>query len=125
MVHGFGEDYTAPMTAHFRVPPPVNEPVRGYAPGSAERTELSTMLETVAGERVEIPVMIGGERLRTDDVTEVRMPHDHGHVLADVHQARAEDVHRAIDRARSVAPAWAAMPFYERAAVFLRAADLL
>jgi 1-pyrroline-5-carboxylate dehydrogenase len=109
----------------FTIPVPTNEPVLSYAPGTRERVELTAMLETVAKEDVEIPVVVGGERKRTGDVADVRMPHAHRERIGRVHQARPEDVGRAIDLAMKAAPAWAAMRFEDRAAIFLRAADLL
>lgn len=113
------------MNGVFEVPLPENEPVKGYAPGSPERAELDLALNAVASERLEVPVMIDGKAYRTGRLTEVAMPHDHAHVLATVHHAVAADVNAAIDGALRVAPAWQALPFEERAAVFLRAADLL
>ena len=70
-----------------RVPPPVNEPVKGYAPGSAERTELKARLGAMASERIEIPLVIGGKEVRGGETAQAVMPHDHSHVLADWHKA--------------------------------------
>jgi 1-pyrroline-5-carboxylate dehydrogenase len=108
-----------------RVPSPVNEPVRSYAPGSLERAALKERLRTMAGERVEIPLVIGGERVRTGDTAHTVMPHRHSHVLADWHRARPADVERAIAASRDAAREWAAWPWEDRAAVFLKAAELL
>lgn len=108
-----------------RVPTPVNEPVLSYAPGSPERAELKKTLAHMASERIDIPLVIGGEAVRTGKLAEVRMPHEHQHVLATFHQAEAPQVQTAIDAALAAKPAWEALPFAERAAVFLRAADLL
>ncbi len=114
------------MTAGvFHVPVPENEPVESYAPGSAERDELSKMLDVVAGEKIEIPVVAAGREVRTGETFDVTMPHAHAEKIGTVHQARAEDVGRAIEGAMKVAPAWAAMPFADRASIFLRAADLI
>ena len=111
--------------AHFTVPIPTNEPVLDYAPGSAEREALSAMLETVATERPEIPVLAGGEAVRTGNTVPVVMPHAHGHQLATLHQAGPAEVEQAIAGALAAAPAWQSLSFEDRAAVFLRAADLL
>ncbi|MBX3248618.1 MAG: L-glutamate gamma-semialdehyde dehydrogenase [Myxococcales bacterium] len=113
------------MDGVFEVPLPENEPVKGYAPGSPERAELHVALASIASEQLEVPVVIDGKPFRTGRLTEVAMPHDHAHVLATVHHATAADVNAAIEGALRVAPAWQALPFEERAAVFLRAADLL
>ncbi|HUF66020.1 MAG TPA: L-glutamate gamma-semialdehyde dehydrogenase [Gemmatimonadaceae bacterium] len=108
-----------------RVPPPFNEPVRSYAPGSPEREVLKERLRTMAGERVEIPLVIGGERVRTGDTATAVMPHRHSHVLADWHRARPADVERAVAASREAAREWAAWAWEDRAAVFLKAAELL
>ena len=108
-----------------REPPPANEPAKGYLPGSPERAELKARLRTMAAERVEIPLIIGGREIRTGHLAQAVMPHDHRHVLADWHAADAAHVGEAIDAAASAAHAWSRWPLEERAAVFLRAADLL
>jgi 1-pyrroline-5-carboxylate dehydrogenase len=108
-----------------RVPTPVNEPVKSYAPGSPERLDLKARLKEMAGERIEIPLIIGGEEVRTGELAEAVMPHDHKHVLADWHKARREDVLRAVDAARSAQVEWANWPWEDRAAVLLRAGELL
>ncbi|HEX6249935.1 MAG TPA: L-glutamate gamma-semialdehyde dehydrogenase [Gemmatimonadaceae bacterium] len=108
-----------------RVPEPVNEPVKSYAPGSPERAALKERLRTMAGERVEIPLVIGGERVRTGDTATAVMPHRHAHVLGDWHKARPADVERAIAASRAAANEWASWPWEDRAAVFLKAAELL
>jgi 1-pyrroline-5-carboxylate dehydrogenase len=109
----------------FRVPVPTNEPVRGYAPGSRERASLASTIDAMAKDRVEAPCVIGGSAVTTGDTFVQRAPHDHGLELAEVHAAGADEVHRAIDAATAAHHDWAAMPFEHRAAVFLRAADLL
>ncbi len=109
----------------FQVPDPVNEPVRAYPPGSAERASLKAELERQAGLQIEVPLVIGGERVTTGNTENMVMPHDHGHVLGKWHQAGDAEVDRAIRAATDAKPAWAAMPFEDRAAIFLRAARLL
>jgi 1-pyrroline-5-carboxylate dehydrogenase len=115
----------AGFTGVRRVPLPVNEPVKSYAPASPERAELKARLKQMAGERVEIPLVIGGEEVRTGELAQAVMPHDHRHVLADWHKARREDVLRAVEAARAAHVEWANWPWEERAAVLLRAAELL
>ena len=109
----------------FRVPTPVNEPVRDYAPGSPERASLQLRLEQMKNERIEIPLVIGGQDLKTETVKEAVMPHDKDHVLADVHQAGAKEVEAAITASAEAWEDWHRVPWEERAAVFLRAAELL
>jgi 1-pyrroline-5-carboxylate dehydrogenase len=109
----------------FRVPSPVNEPVRDYAPGSPERASLQRRLEEMRSERVEIPLIIGGEEVRTETVRQAVMPHDKDHVLADVHQGGTKEVELAIKASAEAWEDWHRVPWEERAAVFLRAAELL
>jgi 1-pyrroline-5-carboxylate dehydrogenase len=107
------------------VPAAVNEPVRSYAPGSPERADLESRLASMAQERIEIPVVIGGERIKTGLVEHVVMPHAHGHVLADWHRATPDLVEKAIAAACQAQRDWANWPWEDRAAVFLKAAELI
>src|SRR5690242_6816892 len=116
---------TATLAAIPRVPTPVNEPNRGYLPGSPERVELKARLAQMAAERVDIPIVIGGREIRTGRIEHAVMPHDHRHVLADWHVADAEHVRAAVDAAAAAHREWASWSWQERAAVFLRAAELL
>ena len=109
----------------FTPPPPVNEPIKSYAPGSPEREELKNRLREMEGERISIPLVIGGKDIATDDTFEAIMPHRKAHVLADVSKGGAENVQQAIDAARAAHVDWSRTPWHERAAVFLRAAELL
>jgi 1-pyrroline-5-carboxylate dehydrogenase len=107
------------------VPHAVNEPVLGYAPGSPERAALKAELARQSREEVEIPCIVGGERVRTGRLESVVMPHRHQHVLARFHVANADVVQRSILAARDAWREWSAMRWEARAAVFLRAAELL
>jgi 1-pyrroline-5-carboxylate dehydrogenase len=109
----------------FRLPHPVNEPVRDYGPGSPEREELRVRLAEMQRERIEIPLVIGGEEIRTGDTFEAVMPHDKDHVLADVHKGGPEHVEQAVEAAREAWNDWSRTPWEDRAAVLLRAAELL
>jgi 1-pyrroline-5-carboxylate dehydrogenase len=109
----------------FRIPEPYNEPIRGYAPGSEERASLERRIAEMSAERVEAPCVIGGEEVRTGDTFVVRAPHRHDLELADVHGAGRDEVQRAIDQAVAAQHDWSRMAFEDRAAIFLRAADLL
>jgi 1-pyrroline-5-carboxylate dehydrogenase len=111
--------------AIFRVPEPHNEPVLGYEPGSRERTELRERLDELTGRRLEIPLVIGGEAIETGDTFEAVMPHRRSHVLAEVHKGGAAEVDRAIAAAADAWEDWSRTPWEDRAAVFLRAAELL
>ena len=109
----------------FRPPTAENEPIRTYAPGSPERADLQRRLAEVAGERVSIPLVIGGERVETSETFEAVMPHDRDHVLGDVAKGDASHMERAIAAARGAHAEWSQTPWHERVAVFLRAAELL
>ncbi len=109
----------------FEVPNPSNEPVLAYAPASPERAFLERALEEVAGQTLDIPAVIDGREVRSGVTTDVVMPHAHDHVLGKVHRTMGADVERAIAGALRVAPDWASLGFEDRAAVFLRAAELL
>jgi 1-pyrroline-5-carboxylate dehydrogenase len=108
-----------------RVPDPVNEPVKSYAPGSPERAALKARLAKMANERVEIPIIVGGREVRTGNTAKAVMPHDHRHVLADWHKATPDHVRAAVDAAREARAEWANWAWEDRAAVFLKAAELL
>ncbi len=107
------------------VPVPRNEPVLGYAPQSPERAQLSDTLASLSRRTIEIAPVIGGRRVRTGDTATSVKPHDHKHILATWHKAGGHDVKRAIAAAREAHPAWSRMPWESRAAIFLKAADLL
>jgi len=113
------------MSGHIQVPPPRNEPVLSYAPGTPERAELKALLEDMSGEETEIPLLIGGEEVRTGDTIDVVMPHDHGHVLAKAHQAGPEEVERAMEASMEAHHMWSTMAWVDRASIFLKAAELL
>jgi 1-pyrroline-5-carboxylate dehydrogenase len=108
-----------------RVPTPVNEPTRSYAPGSPERAELKARLTSMAGEKIEIPLIIGGREIRTGRTEKSVMPHDHRHVLAEYHVAGPEHIEQAIAAAGVARREWASWPWEDRVAVILRAAELL
>jgi 1-pyrroline-5-carboxylate dehydrogenase len=114
------------MDAVTQVPAPVNEPVKQYAPGSAERSELEGTLKRMASEPRELTMTIGGERrLGSGEQIEVVQPHNRHHVLGTLRGATHEDARAAVDAANAAAPGWRAMSFDDRAAVLLKAADLL
>ena len=111
--------------ALFRIPEPRNEPALGYAPGSPERAALKAKLGELGSSEIEIPLVIGGREVRTGRIAEARVPHRHAQRLARWHQAGPEEVRAAIDAALAARRGWAAMDPHDRAAVFLKAADLL
>jgi 1-pyrroline-5-carboxylate dehydrogenase len=115
------------MSTHatFRAPDPYNEPVRWYAPGSPERGELRLRLQEMESRELDIPLVIGGEEVRTGDIFEAVEPHKRSHVLATVHKGGAAEVERAIAASADAWNDWSRTPWEDRAAIFLRAAELL
>jgi 1-pyrroline-5-carboxylate dehydrogenase len=113
------------MNGVIRVPDPVNEPVKSYAPGTPERASLKSRLGELRATELEIPLIIGGEEVRTGRLGTCVIPHAHGRVLARYHKAGRAEVERAIAAAAEARRTWSRVPWYERAAVLLRAADML
>jgi 1-pyrroline-5-carboxylate dehydrogenase len=111
--------------AIFRPPPPRNEPVDDYLPGSPERESLKRRLDQMRSERLELPLVIGGKDVTTGELKQAVMPHDKEHVLADVHQGGPDHVSQAVDAAAKAWEDWSRWPWEDRASVFLRAAELL
>lgn len=109
----------------FRNSAPTNEPVRNYAPGSPERASIKSKLEELASERINIPCIINGQEVETGKMGRAVMPHDHQHVLGDFHLAGEQELEAAVNAARGAKADWENASWDERAAVFLRAADLL
>ena len=108
-----------------QVPGPRNEPVKDYAPGSPEKASLKAKLAELSTQEIEIPLIIGGEEVRTGKTATCIMPHDHGQVLAHYHQAGPAEVQAAADAAEMAWQDWSEMPWESRVGVFLKAADLL
>ena len=114
------------MDAVTTPPAPANEPTRSYAPGSAERASLEAKVKELAGEKVELTATIGGvERMAGGDRYDVVQPHRHSAVLGSSAESTDADVADAVEAALAAGPGWRELPFDERAAVLLRAADLL
>ena len=109
----------------FRPPKPFNEPVRDYAPGAPERKELRERLREMQSQQIEIPLVIGGEEIRTRQTFNAVMPHDKSHALATVHKGGVAEVERAIKAAADAWEDWHRTPWEDRAAIFLRASELL
>ncbi|MFF4527707.1 L-glutamate gamma-semialdehyde dehydrogenase [Streptomyces sp. NPDC001407] len=114
------------MDAVTQVPAPVNEPVHSYAPGSPERARLEAKLKELAGNPIDLPMTINGEkRMGGGEPFQVVQPHNHAAVLGTFNNATRQDAQDAVDAALAAAPAWRAMSFDDRAAIILRAAELL
>jgi len=111
--------------AIFKTPPVHNEPIKSYSPGSPERASLKAKLNELLGKSIEIPMVIGGKDIKTGNFGECRCPFDHAHLLAKYHKGGAKEAQMAIDAALAARAKWAEMPWEERAAIFLKAADML
>ncbi len=111
--------------SNIRVPKPVNEPVLTYAPGSPEKQSLKAKLHEMLKREVEIPLIIGGEEVHTGSTAKVVCPHDQRQMLGVCHQAGAKEVEQAVTAARNAWRSWSEMPWEARAAIFLKAAELL
>ena len=107
------------------IPKPINEPIRNYEPGSPEKASLKEKLAELSQKEIEIPLIIGGQEIRTGDTGKCIMPHNHGHVLATFHQAGEKEVTQAIESAQVAWKQWSTTPLQERAAIFLKMAELL
>lgn len=113
------------INALAKIPVPVNEPVLSYAPGTPEKKALQDQLKKMLSQKIEIPLIIGGREVRTGDLADCRCPHDHRHLLGRYHKARAEEVDLAVAAAKAAWKDWSEADWMSRAAVFLRAAELL
>ncbi len=113
------------INALTKIPAPVSEPVLSYTPGTPEKKALKDQLKKMLGQEVEIPLIIGGKEVRTGDLADCRCPHDHRHLLGRYHKARAQEVDLAVAAAKAAWNDWSEMDWMSRAAVFLRAAELL
>ena len=111
--------------AIFRFAKPINEPVKSYAPGTAEKIALKQMLGQLSSEQWDIPLIIGGKEIRTGDTGKVVMPHNHKHVLATYHKAGPKEVQMAIGAAVKAQKEWSDLPWVERASVMMRIAELI
>ena len=107
------------------VPTAVNEPIQSYAPGMPERESLKSKLNELSAQTFEIPLIIGGEEIKTENLAECRVPHNHQHILATYHKASEKEINLAIEAAMQAAKEWSAMPWESRVAIFKKAAMLL
>lgn len=113
------------MNGFFKVPSPVNEPVLNYAPGSKERKDLKDALAEARSKVIDVPMYIGGNEVRSGKTMDMRPPHDHQHLLGRFHVSDASHVTDAINAALAAKPKWEALTWEQRAAIFLKAADLI
>ncbi|WP_020532250.1 L-glutamate gamma-semialdehyde dehydrogenase [Flexithrix dorotheae] len=112
-------------TGFFNVPEPVNEPVLSYAPGSKEKKEIKAKLAELRGKQLDVPMYIGGEEIKTDRKLPMSPPHDHQHILGYFSEGDASHVEQAVNAALGAKDAWEEMAWEQRAAIFLKAADLI
>lgn len=113
------------MKGFFNVPVPVNEPVLSYAPGSPEKLALKKALAEAKSAKIEVPMYIGGKEVKSGKTAEMRPPHEHNHVLGSYYISDASHVTQAIEAALAAKPRWEALTWEQRAAIFLKAAELI
>jgi len=113
------------LKGFFNVPKAVNEPVKSYAPGTPERAEVQAMYQKLYNQTIDVPLYIGTEEIRTGNTQTMSPPHDHKHSLGVYHQAEKHHVEQAIEVALQAREKWVTIAWEQRAAIFLRAADLL
>jgi 1-pyrroline-5-carboxylate dehydrogenase len=109
----------------IHIPKPSNEPVYQYAPGSDERKSIIQAIKEIQKKKIEIMPIVGGKKIKTDDLSKVVMPHNHKHILASYHKATPEIVHDAIENAIALKPVWEDFPWEERASIAMKAAELI
>ena len=109
----------------FNVPEPVNERIRDYAPGTRERADLKQEIKRLRSQVLDIPMIIGGNEVRTDNLVSIHPPHERKHLLGNYHKGDASHVQMAIEAALEAKEKWAALAWEHRAAIFLKAADLI
>ncbi|PLX19309.1 MAG: 1-pyrroline-5-carboxylate dehydrogenase [Candidatus Muiribacterium halophilum] len=111
--------------AYFKVRRPQTEPIKSYKPGSQEKKELKAKINELKSKKIEIPLIIGGKEVKTGNLAKCIIPHDKEHVLAEYHQAGEKEIEMAVEAARKAWKEWSEMPWQHRAAIFLKAAELL
>jgi len=107
------------------VPKPINEPVLSYAPGTPERARLKSRIKELKSQEIEVPIIIGGQEIKTGDMGEMRVPHDHSHLLGRFHKAGKKEIKMAIESAMDAWSSWSKMPWESRAAIFNKMASIL
>src|SRR3954452_21653748 len=109
----------------FKVPTPMNEPIKNYAPGSAERRELQAMLKELRSKELDIPMYIGGKEVKSGNKVRLAPPHDHKHTLGHFHKSDKKHITLAINAALNAKKKWAELSWEHRASIFLKAAELI
>ena len=107
------------------VPKPLNEPILSYAPGTEERTALKKRIKELKSQKIEVPLIIGGKEIKTGNLGEMRIPHDHQHLLGHYHMAGPKEIELAINSAMEAWDSWSKMPWESRAAIFKKVASIL
>ena len=113
------------MKNNNTIPKPINEPIKAYAPGSPEKTSLKNCIQDLKSKTIEVPLIIGGEEIKSNNLSEMYVPHDHQHVLGNYHKAGLKEVNMAIEASLEAWKNWSKTSIEERAKIFLKAADLL
>jgi 1-pyrroline-5-carboxylate dehydrogenase len=113
------------MKNNNTIPKPINEPILSYAPGTPEKASLKKCIQGLKSKKLEVPLIIGGQEIKSDNLSEMSIPHDHQHILGSYHNAGSKEVDIAIEAALEAWKLWSKTSIEERAKIFLKAADLL
>ena len=113
------------MKNNNTIPKPINEPILSYAPGTPEKASLKKCIQGLKSKKLEVPLIIGGQEIKSDNLSEISIPHDHQHILGSYHKAGSKEVNIAIEAALEAWKLWSKTSIEERAKIFLKAADLL
>ena len=113
------------MKNNNTIPKPINEPIKSYAPGSPEKTSLKNCIQDLKSKTIEVPLIIGGQEIKSNNLSEMYIPHNHQHVLGNYHRAGLKEVNMAIEASLQAWKNWSKTSIEERAKIFLKAADLL
>ena len=113
------------MQNNNTIPKPINDPIISYAPGTPEKASLKKCIQGLKSKKLEVPLIIGGQEIKSDNLSEISIPHDHQHILGSYHKAGSKEVNIAIEAALEAWKLWSKTSIEERAKIFLKAADLL
>jgi 1-pyrroline-5-carboxylate dehydrogenase len=113
------------VNAKFNLSLPSNEQIKSYAPGTPERNDIKTKLKELKNREIEIPIIIGGKEIKTGNLGQCILPHDHGTAVGTYHKSGDKEVQMAIDASLKARIQWADMDWQERVSIFLKAADIL
>jgi 1-pyrroline-5-carboxylate dehydrogenase len=125
LIYIYSQEAKALTNGIFNVRTPFNEPIQGYAPGSEAKSALKNEIKRLKDTVLEIPLLIGGKEIKTNNIREIRIPHNHSHILAKYYIAGEKELEMAIEAAQRAKETWLQLDWHDRAAIFLKAAELI